>query len=65
MIEYFYLLKPPGNKDYTFVTKETYYSAAKKVGDSREQIFVFIGDDESGDEWRGKAAVRNFVKDRG
>lgn len=62
--DYFYSIKPPGNSKYIFVTEETFMSAARKVGDVRPEPFVFIGDDENGDEWRGKKELRGFIKDR-
>lgn len=53
-LDFFYFLKTPGATQFQFVTKETFYAAARRVGDTRSQIFGFIGDDEEGNEWRGK-----------
>ncbi len=63
MINYFYMVKGPGQDDYTFCSEKVFNEVKELVGEDRPEPFVFIGDDAEGQEWRGKKHFNGYRKE--
>lgn len=63
MIKYFYMVKGPGDDNYTFCSEQRFAEVKELVGETRPEPFAFIGVDAEGQEWRARKDFNGYVKE--